>query len=102
MMKRFEDKPINEVYVQRINIRWRWDGENNDYIVYMSPFSGNINILNPVGADIFMLCDGKHTISAIVDMLLERYEGASREKITDDVIDLITYLKKENLIAMFS
>lgn len=101
-MELFEDKPIDEIYVQRINLRWRWDGEDKDYIVYMSPFSGHINILNPVGADIFMLCDGKHTISAIVDALLEQYEGASREQITNDVKDLISYLKRENLISIFS
>ncbi|MDK2940137.1 MAG: pyrroloquinoline quinone biosynthesis protein [Methanolobus sp.] len=101
-MELFEDKPIDEVYVQKINIRWRWDGEDKDYIVYMSPFSGHINILNPVGADIFMLCDGKHTISTIVNALLEIYEGASREQVTNDVIDLIKYLKKENLISIFS
>lgn len=98
----FENKSIDEIYVQVINLRWRWDGEDKDYIVYMSPFSGHINILNPIGADIFMLCDGKHTISEIVDVLMDTYEGATKERITNDVIELIKYFKSENLVSIYS
>lgn len=101
-MELFGDKQIDEVYVQRINIRWRWDGKDKVYIVYMNPFSGNINILNPVGADVFNLCDGKHTISEIIDAIIGMYEGASRERITDDVIDLLRYFKREELVQVFS
>lgn len=101
-MELFEGKPMDDVIAQRIRIRWRWDGEDRDYIIYMSPFSGHINVLNPVGADIFVLCDGKHTISGIVDNLVEKYEGASREAITVDVLEMLQYFKREHLILFYS
>lgn len=92
---------IEKTYAQRINIRFRWDGEDKDYIVYMSPFSGHINILNPVGADIFYLCDGKHTISDIVNSLLDKYEGVTKKQLESDAIELIKFLKRENLISVY-
>ena len=46
----------------KLNFRWRLDGENNDYIIYQHPVTGMLDILNPVATDIFIKCDGKHTI----------------------------------------
>lgn len=97
----FEDVCIEKTYVQKINIRWRWDGEDKDYIVYMNPFSGHINILNPVGADIFYLCSGKHTISDMINVLLDKYEGVTKEQLESDTIELLKFLKRENLISVY-
>lgn len=101
-MELFDGMPIDKVIAQRIRIRWRWDGEDRDYILYMNPFSGHINVLNPVGADVFVLCDGKHTISGIVDSLMEKYEGATREYITADILDMLRHFRDEHLVTFYS
>ncbi|MEZ0538017.1 PqqD family protein, partial [Caldicellulosiruptoraceae bacterium PP1] len=54
--------------------------------------------LNDVGRFILEQCNGKTTIGEIVNRILKEYYGASKEKITNDVINILHSLWRFGLI----
>jgi len=54
--------------------------------------------LNPVGKDVWDLCDGTRTLKGIINQLFEEYEG-DPEKIRKDVEGLISNLKERGLLT---
>ena len=79
------------------DILWRWDGENSDIIIAMSPETYDIEILNPSASQIFSLCDGKRSISEIIEELNSRFTSVE-SNIEGDVIACIVELRKKGLI----
>lgn len=75
----------------RRNLMWRWDGEQGKHVLVGVPKTRSAHMLNPIGAKIFILCDGKHTITDIVSILKEEFPEAAY-RISDDVIRFIEYL----------
>jgi hypothetical protein len=55
--------------------------------------------LNETGALIWELCDGKRSISDIIDILIELYPE-SRDQIYHGVIDIINSLVENNIAAL--
>jgi hypothetical protein len=87
-------------YPKRINVRWRWDGEDDSYITYQNPRNGNINIMNPVAASIFFYSDGHNSITDIIGKIMEEYEIGDEKMVADDVQKFIEELKKQHIVIM--
>jgi len=58
--------------------------EGMDEVVYVDTESGTNVSLNVIGATILELCDGKHSIENITDLVLENLSG-EREQIKKDI-----------------
>ena len=54
-------------------------------------------VLNPVGAGVWSLCDGEHTVAAIADLIVEVL-GADRTRVVADVERFLDELEHEGLI----
>jgi Coenzyme PQQ synthesis protein D (PqqD) len=55
-------------------------------------------VLNPVGAVIWSLCDGDHTLDEIAALIGERFPDLPLEQIAADVRDLIEQLSEAAVI----
>ncbi len=61
--------------------------------VVVVPARGKVNVLNEVGARVWSLCDGKHTIRAIAAVICREYavdEAQAEEDVLEFVQDLVT------------
>lgn len=96
-----ENEILNQ-YPKKVKLRWRWDGENNDYITYQNPQTGAICILNPVGASIFNYSDGSITVDEIITKMMEEYDVPSRDYLKNDVTSFITEFSKMGIIMLLS
>lgn len=64
--------PSSEQYPRRRRVPWRvLEGE----ALVVDPKRGYLYPLNPVGARIWELCDGLHTVHGIVDLLVEEFDA---------------------------
>ena len=54
--------------------------------------------LNETASDIFDLCDGAHSLNAIVDCLYEMYD-CDKAKLTCDVQECLSYMLEQHLIT---
>ena len=71
---------------------------DNEITVYHPALTTSL-YLNKTGALIWELCDGKRSISDVIDILIELYPE-SHNQIHDDVIDIITSLVKNNIAEL--
>ena len=90
------------LYPKVMDIRWRWDGDNNEYITYLNPKYNTVNILNPVAARIFSLCNSEDTIDDIVKTLYEEYDVPSKDIIRRDVEEFINFMSENSIIKLLS
>jgi hypothetical protein len=81
----------------KCTVMWRWDGEAGKHIVVGVPKTKSAHLFNPTGAKIFFLCDGKHTIENIIQILNDEYPQAT-ERIKDDVLRFLDYLTALDVI----
>jgi hypothetical protein len=88
------------LYPKRLRVRWRWDGDDGDFITYQNPATGAISILNPLAAAIFSRCDGRSSIGAIVDQILAEFDAPSRERVLHDAVEFLGFLSNINAIAL--
>ena len=58
----------------------RWDRRRERHVL-LGPES--VVVLNPTGADILELCDGRRSVSEIVDELSERYQRVVETEVTE-------------------
>lgn len=90
------------LYPKVMDIRWRWDGDNNDYITYLNPKNNSVNILNPVAARIFSLCNSTNTVDGIVETLYGEYDVPSKDIIRRDVEEFINFMSKDSMMKLLS
>lgn len=83
---------------RRLNMTWRQDGENSDYVIYQHPVTGMLDILNPVASEIFLYSDGKHTVRDIIDILLSEFQGANESMIMEDIRNFLTHMIAEKVM----
>lgn len=69
----------------------------NDFLL-LNMRDGNYYSLNEVGGRIWSLCDGKHTVGEIVEILASEYD-ATTEILTGDALELLGELRNKKLIA---
>jgi len=92
---------MNEsVYPKRFNIRWRWDGEDGEHITFQHPRSNAINVLNPIGALVFYLSDGNHSVKDIIEHVMEVYDAPSREVVANDVYNFVDYMARTGITML--
>lgn len=72
--------------------------ENDNFLIIMSE-KLEIQYLNEVAKDFYLLLDGKKNIENIVDNLLEIYD-VSKEILEKDIFHLIRELQWKNLIIL--
>jgi hypothetical protein len=69
----------------------------DDECIIVDPQGSQATVLNPVGARIWELVDGKRTIEAIVERLVEEYT-VERPRAEADAREFVEDLMKRNLI----
>jgi pyrroloquinoline quinone biosynthesis protein D len=55
-------------------------------------------VLNPTAAMVLQLVDGERTAQAIIDELASRFEGADKDQIASEVMDLLSRLRARSLV----
>jgi len=77
--------------------RLRWDEVEKRYMLV---FPEAALLLNETAPEILKLCDGERTIEGIVDALAQRFSGADRKAIEEDVIGFLTRIKARGLLEV--
>lgn len=77
--------------------RLRWDKREGQYFL-LYPERGLR--LNSTAADIVLLCTGEHTVDGIVDQLVEKYPGKSREEIEREVTVFLAQIQSRGLVEV--
>jgi len=72
-----------------------------DEAVLVMPASGDVKVLNDVGARIWSLADGTHTLNDIVALICQEYE-ADRQQVTTDVADFATELVQRKMASLIT
>lgn len=88
------------LYPKRMKIRWRWDGDDGDFITYQNPATGAISILNPVGAAIFARSDGARTVGQIVDEVMTEFDAPDRDRVKGDTFEFLTFLSQIGAVKL--
>jgi coenzyme PQQ biosynthesis protein PqqD len=70
---------------------------SNDFLLF-NINDGNYYSLNEVGCRIWELCDGKHSIAELIDILATEYD-APAETVAKDVLELLQTLQNGKLIV---
>jgi hypothetical protein len=75
------------------------DQRAGELVVFHLPNArfANSYSLNELGARIWALCDGTHSISEIASVISEEYE-APGDQVRDDVVALLEQLASEHLV----
>lgn len=57
-------------------------------------------LLNPVAGEIIKRCDGKSTVTTIVDHLMQTYDGQPRQIIETETLNLLDQFYARGLIRV--
>jgi pyrroloquinoline quinone biosynthesis protein D len=77
--------------------RLRWDNVEKRHMLV---FPEAALLLNETAAEILKLCDGERTIAQIVATLVQKFVGADRTMIAEEVTDLLTRLHTRGLLEV--
>ena len=75
--------------------RLRWDEVDKRYMLV---FPEAAMMLNETAPEILKLCDGERTVEAIVESLSQRFSGADRKMIEEDVMGFLMRIKARGLL----
>ena len=75
--------------------RLRWDKVGKRHMLV---FPEAALLLNETAPEILKLCDGEHTIEAIVDSLAQQFAGTDRKVIEEDVMSFLTRIRARGLL----
>lgn len=88
------------VFTKLNDIKWREEtlyGGNN--LLMYSSKNKRVYCSNPTGGHILLLCDGKHTLSDIVENTAQMY-CVDKKIIREDIVNFIQILIKNDLVKM--
>lgn len=92
---------MNEnLYPKRRNIRWRWDGQEGEHVTFQHPQTGAINVFNPIGAMIFHLSDGNHTVESIIEKIVSEFDAPSRDVVANEVCSFVDFMTESNIVML--
>lgn len=60
----------------------------------------NVHILNPTAQKIWKLCDGRHTVGEMADIISREFSDVALGEITDDIAGILTELHSKHLVAV--
>lgn len=75
--------------------RLRWDKIEQQHLLM---FPEAALKLNDTAAEVLKLCDGERTVPQIVDVLVDKFSGADRAVIEDNVKQLLARLRTRGLL----
>jgi pyrroloquinoline quinone biosynthesis protein D len=58
---------------------------------------GTLNLAGPAH-DILALLDGKQSVATIIELLLQQYEGAPRDQMQQDVLNLLNRMEQRGVV----
>jgi len=90
------------IFPKMLRIRWRWDGDNADYITYENPSTGALSVLNPLAAAIFSKCDGNSSVDDIVKQIYAEFSAPDEDTVNKDVVNFVQYLEKIGAVTLLS
>jgi hypothetical protein len=70
----------------------------DDTLLLLDPHGGEYFALDEVGARVWGLCDGAHSVAQMVSLLAAEYD-APAETIEADVVELLSELAGEKLVV---
>jgi pyrroloquinoline quinone biosynthesis protein D len=77
--------------------RLRWDEVEKRFMLV---FPEAALMLNGTAPEILKLCNGERTVPEIVDALAQRFAGAERTVIEEDVTSFLTRMKARGLLEV--
>ena len=72
--------------------------KEKDFGIVFNTITNKQEFYNEVGTDILSLCDEKHTVNQIIDILTNMYNG-KREEIEKDLLEFIREQKEKGIIV---
>ena len=89
-MQKFKDVKLGAEVVYQLN--------DDGMMVYV-PEEGMIHAVNMTAADIILFVEqGYNTIEALVEKLLEKYDGVSKDELLKDVKELLNSLEQLKIL----
>jgi len=76
----------------------RKEGPEKEFLVVKDIEKGSVWVINPTGAKIIELCDGKHTVKEIIDIICKSFEQTNYETVEKDVWEFIKKLSEFGII----
>lgn len=70
-----------------------------DGVIIVSPTTGRLRVLNPLGSSIWSLLDGSRTVEDIENALQQQFPHISPAKIRGDLIGFLSELMNRGLIS---
>lgn len=67
--------------------------------VVIQPLMGKVNVLNEMGAFIWNLADGSHSLEAIIGLIRVEY-SVSQEQATADALEFVQEMVDRNLLII--
>jgi hypothetical protein len=61
--------------------------------------SGNYYALDEVSGRIWDLCDGDHSVSAMIETICQEYEAPAADDIEADILDFLGEMAEERLVT---
>jgi coenzyme PQQ synthesis protein D (PqqD) len=89
------------VFAQRSGVLAQRVKPDDSSLVLLNPKNGEYYTLEPVGARVWQLCDGKRTLSQIATIIGQEYEQ-SADVIESDILELAKELIDEELVVTAS
>jgi len=85
-----------------------WPRQNPDVVLEMAerdtllydPRTDSVHILNPAARQIWDLCDGEHTPSAMAAHLRARFSAGPEHDVDVDVQNILALFMREGLVAL--
>ena len=88
------DDVMHRVFQQNDDMAWRIV---DDECIIVDPQGSTATVLNPTGARIWELVDGKRTVASIVDEIVDEYD-ADRAQVEADAREFVEDLLGKDLI----
>jgi hypothetical protein len=70
---------------------------SNDFLLFNMD-DGSYYSLNEVGARIWELCDGMHSVEQVIDTLAQEYD-VPKDVLAEDVVDFIERFQNDKLVV---
>jgi hypothetical protein len=86
------------MFIKNPIAKWRWDGENGDFIFVFAPLNSRYYLLNPTSATIFSMCDGNNDEEKIVEGISNKFEVEDLKKVEEDVNMMLKQFKNVGII----
>lgn len=82
------------MFIKNPFLKWRWDGENGDFVFIVGP-NNRYYLLNSTAATVFQKCDGRTSKELMIE---EIAKGEDAGKVKGDIDGILEQFKKIELV----